>query len=465
MKDKIFDICFQVGNSLDSAKVNKILGDELKRNGMNTLYWCETIETAEYFEKENLDYICAEAEEKSIKEINEEDTLNFISKNGFYNLRFFYYTQANAENSLQKEKYWVNKSLKRGEVVKKILKESGIEKIKICFTYPADEISHNTFKLFANAIGAKTLFYTIPCFLDRIAFTTDLKGVWHPEINTSESEVITKYISEFLNITLNEKPVVGINSPSSYDVNLKVSRIKKIIPYFFKLLSGKDIDIKKHFNQRKLEAKRITRTISANKFYKKLSDLKNEKYFYFPLHFPEDSQLIVRGKPFMSQEFIVEVVSRYIPYPYKLVVKEHPHSRGFYNLKMLKKIHDLHNVILLPPLTNSHLITPNASAVIVINSTVGFEALLYKKPVITLEDSFYRGLGVTLDVKHLSDLEFLMPKALNWKVTDEMLNKFLLSLYNSSYDVNSVEIFKSGDIKIDKFINSLLDYIEKNKLM
>lgn len=463
--DKFYDFCFQVGNSIESARMNKILGEELKRKGFKSFFWCETDETAGYFKKENLDYICAGEEEKSIKEINEKDTLDFISKNGFYNLRFFYYTQANAENSLNKEKYWINKSLLRGEIVKKILEKSGIEKVRICFTYPADEMSHNTFKLFANAIGANTLFYTIPCFLDRIAFTTDSKGVWHPEINTLESDEVRKYISEFIDITLNEKPVVGINSPSSYDVNLKVSRIKKIIPYFFKLLSGNDIEIKKQFYQRKLEAKRITRTISANKFYKKLSDLKNEKYFYFPLHFPEDSQLIVRGKPFMSQEFIVEVVSRYIPYPYKLVVKEHPHSRGFYNLKMLKKIHDLHNVILLPPLTNSHFIIPNASAVIVINSTVGFEALLYRKPVITLEDSFYRGLGVTLDVNHLSDLEFIIPKALNWIVTDDMLKSFLLSLYNSSYDVNSVEIFKSGDIKVDKFIHSLLNYIEKNKLM
>ncbi|MCX6163326.1 MAG: hypothetical protein NTU73_00430, partial [Ignavibacteriae bacterium] len=427
--------------------------------------WCETSETAEYFKKENLDYICAEAEEKSIKEINEKDTLDFITNNGFYNLRFFYYTQAIAENSLQKDKYWINKSLKRGEVVKKVLKESGIEKVKICFTFPADELSHNTFKLFANAIGANILYYTIPCFFDRIAFTTNPKGVWHSEINTSGSDEIKKYISEFLNTTLNEKAIVSINSPSSYDVNLKASRIKKIVPYFFKLLSGKDIDIKKHFNQRKFEAKRIARTISANKYYKKLSDLKNEKYFYFPLHFPEDSQLTVRGKPFISQEFIVEVVARYIPYPYKLVVKEHPHCRGYYDLKMLKKIRNLNNVILLPPLTNSHFIIPKASAVVVINSTVGFEALLYKKPVVTLEDSFYRGLGITLDVKQLSDLEYIIPNALNWKVTDEMLKNFLLSLYNSSYDVNSVEIFKSGDIKVDKFINSLLDYIRKNKLM
>jgi hypothetical protein len=463
--DKIYDICFQVGNSRDSAKVNYMLGEDLKKAGWKTLYWCEKKQAADYFKKMNADFICVEEIEESNCDFDKKQSLDFINKNGFYNLRFFYFTQAVSENSLEKENEWVRKSLARGNTVQKILEESGIEKIKICFTYPADEISHNTFKLFAHAINAKLLFYTIPCFLDRIAFTTDSKGVWHPEKNTAESSDSTKYINEFLNLTLNEKPVVGINSPSSYDVNLNANRIFKIIPYFVKLLRDKDLDLKKQIKQRKLEAKRISRTISAKKYYKKLSDLENEKYFYFPLHFPEDSQLIVRGKPFMSQEFIVEVVSRYIPYPYKLVVKEHPHSRGFYSLKMLKRIHDLHNVILVPPLTNSHLITPNADAVVVINSTVGFEALLYKKPVISLEDSFYRGLGVTLDVNHLDDLEYIIPKALNWKITDEMLNDFLLSLYNSSYDVNSVEMFRSGDINAEAFTEILVDYIGKNKLM
>lgn len=456
-----YDICFQVGNSLDSAKVNYLMGEDLKKSGLKTLYWCETRQAAEYFKKTGADYICIEELEKSDEVYEKEHVLEFINKNGFYNLRFFYYTQANTENSLDNESYWVKKSLVRGNIVQKILEESGIKQIKLCFTYPADEISHNTFKLFASAIKAKLLYYTIPCFLDRIAFTTDSKGVWHPEKDTAESTEAKKYIREFLDLTLNEKPVVGINAPSSYDVNMNAKRIFKILPYFVKLLTEKDLDIKKHIKQRKLEAKRISRTISAKKYYKKLSDIKNEKYFYFPLHFPEDSQLIVRGKPFMSQEFIVEVVSRYIPYPYKLVVKEHPHSRGFYNMKMLKRIHDLHNVILLPPLTNSHLIIPKADAVVVINSTVGFEALLYKKPVISLEDSFYRGLGLTLNVNHLDDLEFIVPKALNWKITDEMLNEFLLSLYNSSYGINSVEMFKSGDIDVGAFTKILIEYAEK----
>jgi len=71
----------------------------------------------------------------------------------------------------------------------------------------------------------------------------------------------------------------------------------------------------------------------------------------------------------------------------------------------------------------------------------------------------------TLLVKNFTKRKKVLRKALNWNLTGDMLKSFLFSLYNSSYDVNSVEIFKSGDIKVDKFINSLLNFIEKNKLM
>ena len=44
-----------------------------------------------------------------------------------------------------------------------------------------------------------------------------------------------------------------------------------------------------------------------------------------------------------------------------------------------------------------------------ISSTVGLEALLYDKPVLTLGDPFYAGFGVTLDVGSFAEITERVP--------------------------------------------------------
>ena len=53
------------------------------------------------------------------------------------------------------------------------------------------------------------------------------------------------------------------------------------------------------------------------------------------------------------------------------------------------------NVRLVAPHTSSHELIRRAEAIAVISSTVGLEALLYGKPVLTLGQPFYSGYGVT----------------------------------------------------------------------
>lgn len=67
-------------------------------------------------------------------------------------------------------------------------------------------------------------------------------------------------------------------------------------------------------------------------------------------------------------------------------------------------ISKISNVVLIPPSYRSAELIKKSEGVIVINSTAGFEALMYGKPVIILGTEFYMDVGITYDVKDLREL-------------------------------------------------------------
>ena len=152
-----------------------------------------------------------------------------------------------------------------------------------------------------------------------------------------------------------------------------------------------------------------------------------ERYIFFPLHAPDDSQITIRAPQFFHQEFVVEMLARFLPEGYKLYVKPHPAANGYYPLAMLRSIAKIKNVSLLHPGINSHDVIRNASVVVVINSTVGFESLLYCKPVIVLGEVFYRGYGLTVDVENLFDLKAAIKRALGMSVAVKEVRAFVAS--------------------------------------
>ncbi len=167
------------------------------------------------------------------------------------------------------------------------------------------------------------------------------------------------------------------------------------------------------FSTRKLAMrylKSVARRTLLSPYYVK-PDPGAGKYVYFPLHMPYDLQILVRAPQFFKQEYVVEMISRALPQGLNLLIKEHPVSIGWYPFGMMRRLAKLPNVLILHPSVSSHEVIRGAEAVITINSKVGFEALAYYKPVITLGASFYRGKGATFDACDLADLASIIIKA------------------------------------------------------
>lgn len=182
-----------------------------------------------------------------------------------------------------------------------------------------------------------------------------------------------------------------------------------------------------------LRLTRILRYVTGPFIYSTFN--KKIKYIYFPLHCEGDTAISLRNPLFYKQEFIVELLARSLPQGYTLYIKEHPHpdavNLSYLGLISLSKIN---NIEILPKETNSHDVIRNAEAVAVINSTVGFEALHYFKPVIILGKCPLAGKGVTFDVDNLTDVPKVIKEALNSKVDQEKVKSVIFSLWSSMYE-------------------------------
>ena len=97
---------------------------------------------------------------------------------------------------------------------------------------------------------------------------------------------------------------------------------------------------------------------------------------------------------------------------------------------------------------------------IVINSTAGYEGIIFQKPVIALGDSFYWKNGLTFDVKEINNLPIMISKAVNSpKINQESIIQFIYKLRKISYKGKSMSADYSNK-NVAELTNSVLKKIE-----
>jgi hypothetical protein len=148
-------------------------------------------------------------------------------------------------------------------------------------------------------------------------------------------------------------------------------------------------------------------------------------FVYFPLHVTDDFK-IKRLIPHCSdQAYLIEQLADALPQGHDLVLKEHPVSIGRNPVSMLRRLVRRENVRLVDPYTSSHELIERSAAVAVIGSTVGLEALLFGKPVLTLGRPFYAGYGVTVDVESFREIKEKLVETLHFAPDRERILRFL----------------------------------------
>ena len=142
--------------------------------------------------------------------------------------------------------------------------------------------------------------------------------------------------------------------------------------------------------------------ITESKYLRILTQELKTKYFLIPLQVFNDSQITIHSNFNSIEDYIYKIIksfSKHASRQHYIVFKQHPVDRGFKNYrKFIEKsakefniservfyVHDLH----LPTLIK------NSIGVVVVNSTVGLQALYHNTPVKVMGRAIYDIPGLT----------------------------------------------------------------------
>jgi hypothetical protein len=121
----------------------------------------------------------------------------------------------------------------------------------------------------------------------------------------------------------------------------------------------------------------------------------SERYVLYPIHFQPEASTLVQAPYYLDQEALIEDISKSLPVGYRLYVKEHISNRGRRPQAFYRRLRETFGVRLLGPDEDTWQLIRDAAAVAVITGTVGWEGLLFGRPVVTFGDVFYNECPLT----------------------------------------------------------------------
>jgi len=187
-------------------------------------------------------------------------------------------------------------------------------------------------------------------------------------------------------------------------------------------------------------------------------------FLFFPLHFEPEVSIQVFGRPYQNQIELIRNIALNTPVGTKVVVKEHPRSLGFRPFSYYRKLLEIPNVYLIDPFIQAFQIVQYAKLVAVITGSIGLEAAIIGRPVITFGEVAYNILPDTMvkKIENLStigeEIKFLLK---NYHYNQEPLVKYISSIIKGSVpvDLYSILLNKKG-----RFSENYKEFSKKERL-
>jgi hypothetical protein len=154
----------------------------------------------------------------------------------------------------------------------------------------------------------------------------------------------------------------------------------------------------------RLRAKRHDRALKSEHVFQ--DQLSSQEYVFFPLHSEPEVALLLNAKPYLNQIEVVRNLASSLPIGTKLFVKDHPLAYSRRRVKYYDKLLAIPNVRLIHPSVKSRPVIQAARAVVVITGSIGLEAAILGKPVITLAQPPYSLLPDRM-VRYVTQLDAL----------------------------------------------------------
>lgn len=208
--------------------------------------------------------------------------------------------------------------------------------------------------------------------------------------------------------------------------------------------------------------KRLFMNIIGRKYHTALTEeeLQNTKYIYIALHKEPEIVLNFRTPFWHNQLNTVKLLSSMLPAGYQLIVREHRGNWGCRPWTYLKKLSSLPGVRLVHSFDSQYKYITNADLIITDLGTTGFEGLIFKRPVITIEHIHYNITDLPHRTTDLPALDKHILKTLQAppRYADEEYEKrlgwFIDAEMDTTVDVNEM----LGNIELSlPAINQLLE--------
>lgn len=272
----------------------------------------------------------------------------------------------------------------------------------------------------------------------------------------NEDDVKTRNVFQLFKKNLNKykstlfKRAIPVNMYKKADRNWEESRFTALDLYLAKKRQIKYID-------------------ALHTYYNSLTTLPQEEdYILVSLHYQPEATSCPAGDMFANQLLIVETLLKNTPDSMKIYVKEHPqqfqahmngHScrtKGFYDSLVRNP-----RVRLMPLEINSFDLMKQAKAVATITGTVGWEAIMHRKPVIVFGLIWYEGFDGVLRITDSASAEKIMDFIRGYSYDEHSVLSYLKAFVDNSincYHYNVPRIVKEHvpeEICVDNIVKAL----------
>jgi hypothetical protein len=309
------------------------------------------------------------------------------------------------------------------------------------------EVGSETIRTAAHLIGLQRgievlfLFYTaFPHPLRLYANTMHAPIVAEDEIrplDAAERKEVEDYVRSFVDA---DRPIRAYRKPRVHTETLRDFGAHVVN----KLTTDRDNDYLRPERFVRNYVVEKARAAAAHGLYASL-DGAGRPFVYFPLHVTDDYKIKRVIPHCVDQAAIIELLAESLPQGVDIVLKEHPMSIGRNPLALLKRLTNHANIRLVEPYASTHELIRRSAAVAVISSTVGLEALLHGRPVMTVGQPFYSGYGVTVDVDSFREIPERTLELLRFQPDRERTLQFLHAAMRRCYPGKPVLVDASDE--------------------
>ena len=182
----------------------------------------------------------------------------------------------------------------------------------------------------------------------------------------------------------------------------------------------------------------------------------NREYIFIPFQVNYDSQIIYFSPWIKSMNELFNLIYDISDeFNMDFIFKIHPSDKVTDYSNMYIKAKNRKNILFATNPTSA--LIKNAKAIITINSSVGIEALLFEKRVITLGEAFYNIDGIVKHADNKNQLINILKNLNKWQLDNKLIKNFLGYLY---YEYLIPKSWKNPDKihfeKINERINKCL---------